>query len=309
MSRLLRRLSVPGHVPEVDGVASGQRLRQGPPEIGRPRRAVAEDHRRSVSRTAPPHRSAAPRVHLGQHPADAARCACSDDGERQQPATGGTDLDLGVHLRADAAVVAGGPAAVLDVGYGVGVLGDGEGVLPVGPEPVLVEAGVEVVPGQDLVVVALADGVPVEVDAGAGQGALAGGDPAVVGEVLAPAVEAAAVAPDLLDDPADAAVAAGQQSLDGAGLAVVVAEPDGAAVPLVGADDVAQLLAAARRWSRGRAGRPTGTACAAWARSRRSRRCSGCRCGPSPRGPWRSPWWRGRRSRARPRRSRSGGRT
>src|SRR4029079_1255033 len=107
---------------------------------------------------------------------------------------------------------------------------------------VLVEAGVEVVPGQDLVVVALAGGVPVEVDAGAGQGALAGREPAGIGEVLAPAVEAAAVAPDVLDDPAQAAVAAGQQSLDRARLAVVVAETDGAAVPLVRPDDVTQLL-------------------------------------------------------------------
>ena len=72
--------------------------------------------------------------------------------------------------------------------------------------------------------------------------ALAGRDPAVVGEVLAPAVEPAAVAPDLLDDRADPAVAAREQSLDDAGLAVVVAEADRPAVPLVGADDVAQLL-------------------------------------------------------------------
>ena len=66
-------------------------------------------------------------------------------------------------------------------------------------------------------------------------------DPAVVGEVLAPAVEPAAVAPDLLDHRADPAVAAGEQSLDDAGLAVVVAEADRAAVLLVGAHDIAQL--------------------------------------------------------------------
>ena len=63
------------------------------------------------------------------------------------------------------------------------------------------------VPGQDLVVAALAGGEPSEVDVGVGQGGLGGRDPAVVGEVLAPPVEAAAVAPDLLDDGADAAVA------------------------------------------------------------------------------------------------------
>src|SRR5690606_40495664 len=43
---------------------------------------------------------------------------------------------------------------------------------------------------------------------------------------------------------ADAAVAAGQQALDDAGLAVVVAEADGAAVLLVAADLVAQLAEA-----------------------------------------------------------------
>src|ERR671920_849267 len=127
----------------------------------------------------------------------------SDHRQREQPLAGGADLDVGVHLGAHAAVVARGPAAVVDLG-GVGV----EGVLPVGPQPVLVETGVEVVPRQHLVVVALAHGVPVEVDAGAGQRLLAGGDPAVVGEVLAPAVEPAAVAPDRLDDLADPAVPA-----------------------------------------------------------------------------------------------------
>ena len=39
----------------------------------------------------------------------------SDDGEREQLLAGRADLDLGVHLRADAAVVAGRPAAVLDL--------------------------------------------------------------------------------------------------------------------------------------------------------------------------------------------------
>src|SRR3954469_9021792 len=127
----------------------------------------------------------------------------SDHGERQEPLPRGPDLDLGVHLRADAAVVAGGPPAVLDLG-GLGV----EGVLPVGPQPVLVEAGVEVVPGQHLVVLALAGGEPGEVEPRARERALGALGPAVVGEVLAPAVEAAAVTPDLLDDRADAAVPA-----------------------------------------------------------------------------------------------------
>src|SRR4029079_1763798 len=116
---------------------------------------------------------------------------------------------------------------------------DRERILPVGPQPVLVEAGVEVVPGEHLVVVALPGGVPVEVDIDHGPRAAL--QPPVVGEVLAPAVEPAAVAPDLLDDGADPAVAARQQSLDGAGLAVVVAETDRPAVPLVGAPHLAPL--------------------------------------------------------------------
>ena len=59
--------------------------------------------------------------------------------------------------------------------------------------------------------------------------------------MLAPAVEPAAVAPDLLDDPSDAAVAARQESLDDAGLAVVITEADGAGEALVGANCIAQL--------------------------------------------------------------------
>lgn len=59
--------------------------------------------------------------------------------------------------------------------------------------------------------------------------------------MLAPAVEAAAVLVDRADDPAGAAVAAGEQALDDAGLAVVVAETDVLAVLAVLADRVAQL--------------------------------------------------------------------
>src|SRR6478735_8786375 len=166
----------------------------------------------------------------------------SDDAERQQLLACRADLDLGAHLGADAAVVARRPAAVLDLD--VGAVGGCEGVLPVTPEPVLVEAGVEVLPREDLVVLPLAGGVPVDVDARTGQCACGGLHPAVVGEVLAPAVEAAAVAPDLLDDAADAAVPARQQSLDDAGLAVVVAETDRAGELPVVTHDVAQLLQA-----------------------------------------------------------------
>ena len=61
---------------------------------------------------------------------------------------------------AGAAVVAGGPAAVRQADLG-------EGVAPVLPEEVLVQAGREVVPRQDLVLGAVAVDVPLEVEAGA----------------------------------------------------------------------------------------------------------------------------------------------
>src|SRR3712207_7351725 len=82
--------------------------------------------------------------------------------------------DLGAVGRADAAVVAGGPPAVGDLLLA-------QGLLPVVPEPLLVQPGVQVVPGQHLVLAALAGGVPVEVDAerrargGRGRGAGVGG--------------------------------------------------------------------------------------------------------------------------------------
>ena len=153
------------------------------------------------------------------------------DGERQQLRAGRADLDLGAHLRADAAVEARDPAAVVEVLLG-------ERVLPVRPEPLLVQPAVEVVPGQDLVLLALARRVPVDVDADG----LRAGHPAVVGEVLAPAVEPAAVAPDRLDHLTDPAVPAAQQSFDDAGLAVVVPVADRLGGALVRADRVAQQL-------------------------------------------------------------------
>src|SRR5215207_11251002 len=102
-------------------------------------------------------------------------------------------------------VVAGGPPAIGDLLLL-------QRLLPVVPEELLVQAGVQVVPGQDLVLGALAGGEPVEVDAEGPQLLLRRRRPAVVGEVLAPAVELASVAPDPLDDPAHPAVAAGEQS-------------------------------------------------------------------------------------------------
>src|SRR4051812_9828995 len=85
------------------------------------------------------------------------RASGTEHGEREQRLAGGADLDLGAHLGADAAVEAGGPAAVLDLGLV-------EGVEPVLPEPLLVEPGVDVVPRQHLALLALARGVPGDVD-------------------------------------------------------------------------------------------------------------------------------------------------
>src|SRR3954453_9245753 len=128
-------------------------------------------------------------------------------GEREQLLAGGADLDLGVHRRADAAVEARGPAAVvlLDPGYRV---------LPVLPEPVLVQARVQVVPGQHLELLALAGGEPVQVHAERGQRLGARLDPARVREVLAPAVETLALVPGSPDHRTDPPVTAREQALD-----------------------------------------------------------------------------------------------
>src|SRR4051812_5840758 len=130
-----------------------------------------------------------------------------DRGQGQQFPAGRADLDLGVHRGADAAVEARGPAAVV-------LLVLAERILPVLPEPVLVQAGVEVVPREHLGLVALAGGEPVEVDAEAGQHLGGRFDPAGVREVLAPAVETSAFFPDAPDDGADAPIAPRQQALD-----------------------------------------------------------------------------------------------
>src|SRR5450759_860041 len=161
--------------------------------------------------------------------------AAGQHGYREEALAGGPDLDLGAHLRADATVVARSPAAVLD-------LHTAQGVLPVLPQPVLVQARVEVVPGQHLALLALTGGVPGNIDRFVGKSALRTPHPALITEVLAPAVEPGAVTPCGLDDLADAAVTAGQKSFDDAGFAIVIAEPDGRGKPLVGPDLLAQLL-------------------------------------------------------------------
>src|SRR5262245_59356248 len=79
-------------------------------------------------------------------------------GEWEELAAGRADLDLGVHTRTYATVEAGRPPAVV-------LLVLAQRVLPVLPEPLLVQAGVEVIPRQHLVLVPLAGGEPVQVDA------------------------------------------------------------------------------------------------------------------------------------------------
>src|SRR5688572_3207912 len=74
-------------------------------------------------------------------------------GQRQQRGAARADLDVGARGRAHAAVEARGPPAVV-------LLAGGERVLPVVPEPVALQSGVEVVPWQHLVAVALAGGEP-----------------------------------------------------------------------------------------------------------------------------------------------------
>src|SRR6476469_8341545 len=157
-----------------------------------------------------------------------------DGGQGEEFSAGGADLDVGAHGRADAAVEARGPAAVVEFLFG-------QGVLPVVPQPLLVQARVAVVPREDLVLGAFAGGEPGQAHAERLQLGGRRGRPALVREVLAPAVEAAALAPDALDDPADPAVTAGQEAFDQARFAVVVTHADVAAQAAVGVHRVPQL--------------------------------------------------------------------
>src|SRR5581483_11926976 len=111
------------------------------------------------------------------------------------------------------AVVARGPAAVLDGGLG-------QRVLPVGPEEVTVQAGRDVVPGQRLVLLAVAVGHLVEAETLSSQRLL----PQREVEALRPLLEGATGPPDPLDDPAHTAVAPAGQSLGGRGGRIVPAD-------------------------------------------------------------------------------------
>ena len=235
-------------VVDAEHVADVAAVLERRPDVGRGPRArpaarasaqacASARSRAAMSSTAPTKPSDRTRGTAARAPRSSPWCPArhATTRQRQQLLARRPDLDLGAHGRADAAVEAGDPAAVVELGLL-------ERLLPVRPEPLLVQPRVEVVPGQDLVLAALAGRVPVEVDAERRE--LAGGHrrPALVGEVLAPAVEAAAVAPDGLEHPADPAVAAGQQALDLPGLAVVVPVADRLADLAVRADRVAEHL-------------------------------------------------------------------
>src|SRR5882762_9419672 len=116
-----------------------------------------------------------------------------DADDRKQRPAGRSDLDLGAHAGADAAVVAGGPPAVIELGLV-------ERVLPIGPEPLLVQPRVEVIPRQDFLLAPLAGAVPGKTDAEVGQYLPGRLLPPLVGEILAPPVEAATVCPHPTDD-------------------------------------------------------------------------------------------------------------
>src|SRR5690606_30142183 len=131
----------------------------------------------------------------------------SDRAERQELAAAGPDLYLGVHAGADAAVEAGGPPAVV-------LLHAGQGGLPVLPQPVLVQTGVEMVPGQLLGVGPLPGWVPVQVHAEGGQLRRGRVAPPLGGEVLPPPVDPGTLLPLPPDHRAAPPVAAGQQALD-----------------------------------------------------------------------------------------------
>src|SRR5215207_427793 len=154
--------------------------------------------------------------------------------ERKQRATGRADLNGGVQLRTNPALEAWRPAAVVDLDLI-------QGVLPVLPQPLPIQAGIQMLPGQHLGVVALARGVPVKIDSGAIQASLGATSPTLVREVLAPAVESAAIPPNCFDDRAHTAIAATQQSFDDARLPIVITEADRPAILPITTNRIPQL--------------------------------------------------------------------
>src|SRR5690606_8377867 len=105
-------------------------------------------------------------------------------GQRQQLPTSRADLNLSVHTRAHPTGEARCPAAIA-------LLDLGQRRLPVLPQPVLVEPGVEVVPWQHLRLPALPSRVPIQVHAVGRQHLRGGVHPTLEGEILTPTVEPA----------------------------------------------------------------------------------------------------------------------
>src|SRR5882757_7471046 len=156
------------------------------------RHHAAKDRSKWSSSTCPPVRSA---VHSRRSRASAGKSRSSatrtltggtgsatggrDGGDREQGGAARADLDVGTGRRAHPAVEAGRPAAVV-------LLLGGQRVLPVVPQPVWVQPGVQVRPGQHLVPETLPGGEPGQADPSRLELCLSGGHPAVVGEVLAP---------------------------------------------------------------------------------------------------------------------------
>src|SRR6516225_4103490 len=94
-------------------------------------------------------------------------------------------LDLRTHRRAYPTLITRRPPAIF---HFTGAIG-GEGRLPVLPQPVTVEARVQVIPRQYLVIVALSRGVPAEAHRAVAEDGRACGNPPAEREVLTPAVE------------------------------------------------------------------------------------------------------------------------
>src|SRR6266545_3823268 len=115
-----------------------------------------------------------------------------------------------------------------------------DGVLPVLPEPFAVKTRIEVIPGQDLGVASLPGGVPGEINRLVRERFRGAALPALVPEVLAPAIETAAVLPYRPDHLGHAPVTTGEQALNDRGLTLVVAVTDAAAIARVAAQRAAE---------------------------------------------------------------------
>ena len=180
---------------------------------------------------------------------------------------------------------------------------------PVLPQPFTVEARVEVVPGQHLVEYSRSRIVYQSRSTGSSASAGSAGTSSDRRRSARSSRRSAPVAPACPEDRPTRRSPRDRSPSIVPGRAVVVAEADRATVLLV-AHRRHAVSAAADRWSRGRAVRPTGTACAAWAQSRRSTTVHRMSRRPDTSRPVAMTFFaRSAISAARPRRSRSGAHT